>query len=361
MKVGAGAGAMMAVLNAVTSAQDQPWWETRPPKAAGGRPVAIDVHAHWAPEAYTKVLAELGRPIANPYPLDFDLNKRRKWMDEHGVQMHALTLSGAMPWQWASAEAGARLAQVINDAAIEAHAAFPDRFIAGIEMPVRDPALALKELNRVAGKPGLRAVHLPESVERHDYLFEPAFAPIFARSQELGYPLLFHPMDGVVNAYGGNRLVGPPGLTGALDFSFEHAVMATKFITSGTLDKFPRLEIVLPHAGGAFPYLAGRVEHFLYHMGGYDPAVSRELKPQVKLARPFKEYLRRFHYDYLTYYPEGLRFLISLVGSDRIVLGTDNFAAKDIEYPAAVLDQFKLPAADRDRILRGNAMRLFRL
>jgi aminocarboxymuconate-semialdehyde decarboxylase len=79
------------------------------------------------------------------------------------------------------------------------------------------------------------------------------------------------------------------------------------------------------------------------------------------LARPFKEYLRRFHYDYLTYYPEGLRFLISLVGSDRIVLGTDNFAAKDIEYPAAVLDQFNLPTADRDRILRENAKRLFRL
>jgi aminocarboxymuconate-semialdehyde decarboxylase len=362
IKVGAGAGAMMTMLNADTALpQDQPWWETRPSKAAGARPIAIDVHAHWAPEAYTRVLAELGHPIANPYPLDFDLDKRRKWMDEHGVLMHALTLSGAMPWQWASPEAGARLAQVINDAAVEAHTAFPERFIAGIEMPVRDPALALKELNRIAGKPGMRAVHLPESVERHDYLFEPAFAPIFARSQELGYPLLFHPLDGVVNAYGGNRLVGPPGLTGALDFSFEHAVIASKFITSGTLDKFPRLEIVLPHAGGAFPYLAGRVEHFLYHMGGYDPAVSRELRPQVKLARPFKEYLRRFHYDYLTYYPEGLRFLISLVGSDRIVLGTDNFAAKDIEYPAAVLDQFNLPAADRDRILRGNAMRLFRL
>jgi len=46
-----------------------------------------------------------------------------------------------------------------------------------------------------------------------------------------------------------------------LDATFDHAVMATKFILSGTLDKFPRLQIVLPHAGGAFPYLAGRVDH----------------------------------------------------------------------------------------------------
>jgi predicted TIM-barrel fold metal-dependent hydrolase len=52
---------------------------------------------------------------------------------------------------------------------------------------------------------------------------------------------------------------------------------------------------------------------------------------------------------------------MGLVGSDRIVVGTDNFAAKDIEYPAAVLDQFNLAAADRTRILQGNAKRLLRV
>ena len=81
----------------------------------------------------------------------------------------------------------------------------------------------------------------------------------------------------------------------------------------------------------------------------------------TSIQHPFRDYLRRYHYDYLIYYPEALRFLVSLVGSDRIVVGTDNFAAKDIEYPAAVLDQFNFPAADRDRILRGNAMRLLHL
>jgi aminocarboxymuconate-semialdehyde decarboxylase len=74
-----------------------------------------------------------------------------------------------------------------------------------------------------------------------------------------------------------------------------------------------------------------------------------------------REYLRRFHNDYLTYHPEGLRFLIDIVGADRIVVGTDSFNAKDIEYPSAVVDQFNFPAADRDRILKGNVTRLFRL
>ena len=120
------------------------------------------------------------------------------------------------------------------------------------------------------------------------------------------------------------RTVGPPNLASAIDAPIEHTLLASKFIYTGTLDKYPNLQIVLPHAGGAFPYLAGRVEHFLYHMNDHSTSIQH----------PFRDYLRRFHYDYLIYYPEAFRFLLGLVGSDRIVVGTDNFAAKDIDYPA---------------------------
>lgn len=305
---------------------------------------SIDCHAHWHPERYLKTMAELGMPI-KPNPLNVDLDRRRKYMDEHRVQMHVLTLLSP-PWQWAPAGLAARIAQVVNDAAIEAHTAFPDRFIAGVAMPVRDPALALKELNRVAGKPGIRAVHLPNSIEGVDYLFEPAFAPIFARAEELGYPLIFHPLEGDV--LGGDRLQGPSGISNSLGFPFESTTIAAKFIVSGTLDRLPKLEILLPHSGGAFAYVAGRIEHGL-------------ARRNQKMPRPFREYVRRFHYDAITYYPETLRFLISLVGSDRVVIGTDNFALMDLEQPNALVEELNLPTLDRDRILRGNAMRLFRL
>jgi len=347
----AGAAAAIGVLGAIkTSAQGVPFWEARPGKD-GVKPAAIDMHAHWSPEPYNRALADLGQPVRNPYPLDYDLEQRRQWMDKHGDLMHCLTLSGAMPWQRTTAQEGAHLAQVINDAGIQAHQKYPDRFVIGVELPIRDSALALKELNRVAGQPGVRAVHLPDSIERHDYLFDPGFAPVLARIEELNYPIIFHQMDGEANTFGGSRTAGPPNLSSGIDAPIEHTLLASKFIYTGTLDKYPNLQIVLPHAGGAFPYLAGRVEHFLFHMNDHG----------TSLPHPFRDYLRRFHYDYLIYYPEAFRFLVSLVGSDRIVVGTDHFAAKDIEYPTAVLDQFHLPAADRDRILKGNAMRLLRL
>src|SRR5262249_40074597 len=127
IKAGFCAGAVMNVLEAGDAAAQR---QTRP----AARPISIDLHTHWTPEAYLKAVAELGRPVVNPNPLGFDLDMRRKWMDEHGVQIHVLTLSGGAPWQWASPSAAIRLAQTVNDAAVEAHTRFPDRFIAGISI-----------------------------------------------------------------------------------------------------------------------------------------------------------------------------------------------------------------------------------
>lgn len=314
---------------------------------------SIDAHAHWTPEAYVRYIGELGRnPTTGPLSaLNYDLEARLKWMDGHGVKMHVLTLSGGMPWQWAPQDAANRLARIVNDAAIEAHKAYPDRFVAGAALPIRDPAAALKELDRVAGSPGIRAVHLPNSIEGRDYIFEPAYAPLLARCEELRYALLFHPLDGVENHYAGQqRLAGPLFIYNTLGFPFESATTAAKFILYGLLDRFPRLDILLPHSGGCFPYIAGRIEHSIAKGAA-----------AVELARPFRDYIRRFHYDSLAYYPETLRFMIDLVGSDRVVIGTDNYARMDVQQPNALVEGLGLAEADLERILRGNAMRLLGL
>ena len=61
-------------------------------------------------------------------------------------------------------------------------------------MPALDATLALKEINRVAGKPGVVGIHLPNSIESREYIFEPAFAPVLAQiEEELRMPILFIP------------------------------------------------------------------------------------------------------------------------------------------------------------------------
>jgi aminocarboxymuconate-semialdehyde decarboxylase len=104
------------------------------------------------------------------------------------------------------------------------------------------------------------------------------------------------------------------------------------------------------HGGGALPYVYGRLDG---RGGG-----------RSNLKRPFQEYLRRFYYDSLVYYPIALRFLIDLVGVDRVMLGTDNMYGPGnqlTQYPHTIIDQLNLPEDERDLILRGNAKRLFKL
>jgi len=350
-----------------------------------GPPVSIDVHAHWAPEVYMKAKADLGRPdFINP--TNHDLDARAKWMDEHGEQMQVLTLGGFMPWQWVTPEQGVHIAQITNDAALEAHVAYPKRFLFGIELPVGYAEGSLAELNRVAGKPGMVAVHVPNSLAGREYLFEPAFAPVLARIEELRLPLLIHPLDGEPNWYAGHRLNDDysggtpggtaslfPGLTNSVGETFEQATTVAKLIVSGTMDKYPNLDIIICHAGGAFPYIVGRMDR-----GGAG-----------KLKYPVHAYLRRFYFDNLAWYPLSLKYLIDLVGSDRVVLGTDNMGAQGqpagggqnaaagqngergqnanvsagggVPGPHSVIDQLDLTAEDRDLILRGNLKRLFKL
>jgi aminocarboxymuconate-semialdehyde decarboxylase len=350
------AGANSYAGKPVVPGAPKPWNVPQRP----GPPISIDVHTHWAPEAYLKAKAELGKPdYANP--INYDMDRRIKWMDQHGVKTLVLTLGGFMPWQWVTPEQGAHIAQVTNDAAIEVHAAHPDRFLAGIELPVGDPVGSLKELNRVAGKPGMVAVHLPNSLASREYLFEPEFAPVLARSEELGLPLLIHPLDGVPNFFAGHRLddaysgvnpTGPaslfPGLTNSIGETFEQATTVSKLIVSGTLDKYPNLQMIIAHAGGAFPYIVGRLDHGTGNM---------------KLQHPVREYIRRFYFDSLTFYPITLRYVVDLVGSDRVVLGTDNAFGPTYmqEQPHSLVDQLNLPDADRDLILKGNLTKLFKV
>ena len=365
-----------------------------------GPPISIDVHAHWAPEPYMKAKADLGRPDFIS-PTNHDLDARAKWMDEHGEQMQVLTLGGFMPWQWVTPEQGVHIAQVTNDAAMEAHSSYPTRFLFGIELPVGYPEGALAELNRVAGKPGMVAVHVPNSLAGREYLFEPSFAPVLARIQELGLPLLIHPLDGQPNWYAGGRLNDPysgndpnraeslfPGLTNSVGECFEQATTVAKLIVSGTMDKYPSLDFIICHAGGAFPYIVGRMDR-----GG----------GAGRLKYPIHGYLRRFYFDNLAWYPLTLKYLIDLVGSDRVVLGTDNMGAPGggqgggengggqgsgqnaggrgqngagraqnadatttasaggVPGPHSVIDQLDISEQDRDLILRGNLKRLFKI
>jgi aminocarboxymuconate-semialdehyde decarboxylase len=111
------------------------------------------------------------------------------------------------------------------------------------------------------------------------------------------------------------------------------------------------LEVCLPHAGGALPALIGRLDH------------AFAVRPECKaLPRAPHEYLQRFYYDTISHSESLMRYLVELVGVERIVLGSDYCFNMGYADPLEKLNalQFLTPET-RARIAEGNARALLRL
>jgi aminocarboxymuconate-semialdehyde decarboxylase len=213
-------------------------------------------------------------------------------------------------------------------------------------LPMQAPELALSELERAAKLPGMRGLYLGTHVNRHN-LDEKSFFPIYAKCEALGWPIFLHPLDPLhaerLEQYYLRNVIG---------FPYATAIAAASLIFGGVMDAFPRLDIVLPHAGGMFPPLIGRWDH------GYE---AREEMHGMK--QPPSAYLRRFYYDTIARNDALMMNVIRQVGVDRIVMGSDYCFAIGDERPVASVNRLGawLSTAEREMILGGTAAKLLKL
>jgi aminocarboxymuconate-semialdehyde decarboxylase len=284
----------------------------------------------------------VGQATIGPITPDYyDLNQRLKAIDAQAVAVHALSLMPPMVY-WAGD--GLRLARLVNDAMAEATRLHPDRFVALATLPMQDPEAAVSELNRAVEALGCRGVYLGTNVLGKE-LTDSSFLPVFERIQALQTPVFLHPL----NVIGAQRLTRYY-LHNLLGNPFDTAVAAANLIFSGLLDRLPKLTVCLPHAGGAFPYLIGRLDR-----GWRVRDECRDLK------KPPSSYLKRFTYDTISHAPESLDYLIKLVGVDRVMLGSDFCFDMGYERPVKAVTALKLGRKAEEKLLGGNAKRLLRL
>ena len=328
-------------------------------------PPTIDTHAHYFPESYIKLIADHGKRCGTTVTTDasgtrfiqvglalrtgpitqhfFDLDHRIRTMDSIGVKMHALSLTQPMVY-WADDQLGLDLCIAFNNAISAAHCQHPDRFIGFACLPLQNPPLALEELNRVAKLPGIRGLYMATAVRDRE-LSDRSFFPIYERAADLGLPIFLHPM--MIN----NERLKQYYLINLLGNPFETAIAAAHLIFGGVMDAFPKLEVSLPHAGGALPILRGRLDR------GF------EIRGECKvIPRPPSEYLKRFTYDTIAYSADIMDDLVGLVGAERIMMGSDYCFDIGFNDPVTVVNGMKsLDDTQRRQILWGNAARLLRL
>jgi aminocarboxymuconate-semialdehyde decarboxylase len=79
------------------------------------------------------------------------------------------------------------------------------------------------------------------------------------------------------------------------------------------------------------------------------------------LPQPPSAYMRRFTYDIIGHKASVVKFLISEVGADRVMLGSDYCLDMGYLRPVQDLDTLGLNARDRDLILHRTAATLLKL
>ena len=127
----------------------------------------------------------------------------------------------------------------------------------------------------------------------------------------------------------------------------ETSLAICSLIFGGVLERLPALRIAFAHGGGAFPATIGRIEH------GFDVrpdlcAVANDVSP--------REYLERIYLDSLVHDPLALRYLVDLMGPDRIALGSDYPFPLGEARPGALIDSCGFPEETRARLLHGTAL-----
>jgi len=328
----------------------------------------VDAHTHFVPLEFvdflrgsgagtgTEVIDRDGRdPLIShdnglQYPvfgLFHDPAEKLAQMDRDGIDLSLCSIVPSLFLYEIDPEQTLRAHRVINDAGVAYAERSEGRIAVLATVPLNDPALAQAELRRACGELGLVGVEIGPSVGDM-MLDDPRLDAFYTAATDLDVPIMLHPYLNMVSKPGPDlrgfhlgNVVGNPT---------ETFVAASRMIVGGVFDRHPDLRVQLVHAGGAFPYQLGRLEH------AYG---AREETRSVAEREP-AAYLDRFLFDTIVFDERGLRFLLELVGPDAVLFGTD--IPFDMADLSALETLPRIAGADvAEKALGGNALRAYGL
>jgi predicted TIM-barrel fold metal-dependent hydrolase len=297
----------------------------------------IDVHHHMLPPFYMdlrRAVPDVGRmPECSPARSLDD-------MEKNGVMtaMLSLAVSGV---SFDAGEAGRSLARKSNDFGAELVRDHPSSFGLLAALPLPDPQGSLAEIEYALDKLHADGIALLSSYG-DKWLGDPTYAPVFEELNRRKAVVFVHPNAPNCCA---NLLPHVPAST--IEFLFDTTRTIESLLTTGTFSRFPNVQFIFSHGGGAMPMLANRIARNF----------PKDLSAQVPNGVLYE--LKRQYYDTASASnPTSLNALLSVVPASQVVFGSD-FPFLSAGEAAGDLARSGLPDATVEAIDRGNAARLF--
>jgi aminocarboxymuconate-semialdehyde decarboxylase len=281
----------------------------------------VDVHTHAIPRFFLDQVASEGlfgirmdgdeviHPDGDRYPVGpefYDRDARVAEMDRFGLDASVLSASPTLFLYGEAEDAAVDFARRFNDSLAD-WVRGDDRFEALAQLPLQAPAEAAAELERAVKELGFVGAAIGTRLPGPTPLDGGGLDPVFEVADALNVPILIHPNDPEVPMVQGFHL--PNAIGNPLDTT----IAAARLIFTGTLRRFTNLKVLLVHGGGFLPYQFGRMDRVF--------TVRTEAREHI--TEPPSTYLRRFWIDSVTHSTPALEYLLSLVGEDRVVLGSD--------------------------------------
>jgi len=322
----------------------------------------IDLHTHILPENWPDLKVKYGydgwvnldhyKPCCAKMIMDgkvfreiqsnsWDPEERIKECNNTNVDIQVLSTVPVMFSYWAKPEDTLDLSKYLNDHIAGVVHDFPDRFLGLGTIPMQSPELAIKEMERCVKDLNMAGVEIGSHVNEWNLDNENVFG-IFEAAQELGASVFIHPWDMMgkekMPKYWLPWLVGMPA---------ETSLAICSMIFGGVFERLKNLQVCFSHGGGSFPFTIGRIEHG-FKVRPDLVAVDNKINP--------REYLGKFYLDSLVHDEAALKYLIDLMGDDKIMLGSDYPFPLGEHHPGKLIESMSsLSVESKEKLLWRNA------